>query len=308
MMYVLLILGFVLLIKGADFFVEGASSAARLMRVPAIVVGLTIVAMGTSAPEASVSITAGLAGSNDLALSNIIGSNLFNLMVVLGVCAVMTRVPVASDVLRRDFPWNIGASVLLIVCLLDLEVSRLEGFILFAAMVVYLFILVRLAISSRTSLQEPEGEKLLSPFRCVVYIIGGLIAIILGGNLVVDNAQLIAAAWGMSQTLIGLTIVAMGTSLPELVTSITAARKGEMDLAIGNVIGSNIFNILFIGGIASMIVPNVASGLAFIDSVILLIVTIGFFFICYKKRGLGRKEGILMLIAYAVYLGYIIMR
>lgn len=308
MMYVLLIVGFVLLIKGADFFVEGASSAARLMRVPAIVVGLTIVAMGTSAPEAAVSITAGLEGSNDLALSNIIGSNFFNMLVVLGICAVMAPVPVSSEVLRRDFPWNIGASLLLVICLWDLKVSRVEGAVLLIAMVIYLFLLLRLAISSRAAMQEPEGEKLLTPFRCVVYILGGLAAVIIGGNLVVDNAKLIAQAFGMSETLIGLTIVAVGTSLPELVTSITAARKGEVELALGNVVGSNLFNVLFIGGVSSLIIPNVASHLAFMDSVILAVISIMVFPMCASKRQLSRKEGVLMMVCYAAYLAYIIMR
>lgn len=308
MMYILLIIGFVLLIRGADFFVEGASSAARLLRIPAIIVGLTIVAMGTSAPELAVSVTAGLTGSNDLSFSNIIGSNFFNLLVVLGVCAIIKPVPVSSETLRRDFPWNIGSSLLLVIFLWDLKVSRGEGILLLLAMVLYVFLLVRLALSSRASLKNPEDEKLLSSSRCIVYIIGGLVGVIIGGNLVVNNAQQIAEAWGMSETLIGLTIIAAGTSLPELVTSITAARKGKADLALGNVIGSNLFNILLIGGTASAITPNHVAPTAFIDSSILCLISLMLYPMCAGKRRLARKEGMIMLLVYGAYLAYIILR
>lgn len=306
MMYVLLLVGFLLLVKGADFFVEGASSVARLLRIPSVVIGLTIVALGTSAPEAAVSITAGLSGNADISLSNVIGSNMFNVLVVLGVCAVIGKsVPTDREVMGRDFFWNLAASVGLLVITLGGTIFRWQGLLLLAAMVVYLFIVIRDALANRT---EEADEKPLSPVLSIVYIVGGLAAIVFGGDMVVDNACLIAEAWGMSQTLIGLTIVAMGTSLPELVTSVVAARKGENGLALGNVIGSNIFNILFIMGIASSLVPIAVAAESVLDMVVLMIVSLATFVFCKSRDEISRKEGIIMLLAYAAYTAWIIVR
>lgn len=306
MMYVLLLVGFLLLVKGADFFVEGASSVARLLRIPSVVIGLTIVALGTSAPEAAVSITAGLSGNADISLSNVIGSNMFNVLVVLGVCAVIGKsVPTDREVMGRDFFWNLAASVGLLVITLGGTIFRWQGLLLLAAMVVYLFIVIRAALANRT---EEADEKPLSPVLSIVYIVGGLAAIVFGGDMVVDNACLIAEAWGMSQTLIGLTIVAMGTSLPELVTSVVAARKGENGLALGNVIGSNIFNILFIMGIASSLVPIAVAAESVLDMVVLMIVSLATFVFCKSRDEISRKEGIIMLLAYAAYTAWIIVR
>ena len=184
MMYLLLILGFVLLVKGADFFVEGSSSVAKMFKIPSVVVGLTIVALGTSAPEAAVSITASLAGSNDMALSNIIGSNIFNLLMVIGVCAIIKGVDTPLDILKRDLPVNIGITALLLVILYDLKISRIEGLLLLACMVVYLIFIVTNAIKNRV--EDTEEEKVLSPLLSIVYILGGLVAIVIGGDLVVD--------------------------------------------------------------------------------------------------------------------------
>ena len=242
MIYVWLVVGFVLLIKGADFLVEGSSAVAKLLKIPAVVIGLTIVAMGTSAPEAAVSITAGLAGNNDIAIGNIIGSNIFNLLVVVGVCAVMKGVATDKDILKRDMPVNIGISALLLLFLMDLKITRIEGIILLILFVVYMIIVVGEGVKNRT--EQEEEVKSLSPLISIVYILGGLAAVVFGGNLVVDNASEIARNFGLSQNLIGLTIVAVGTSLPELVTSIVATRKGESGLALGNAVGSCIFNIL----------------------------------------------------------------
>lgn len=306
MMYVLLLVGFLLLVKGADFFVEGASSVARLLRIPSVVIGLTIVALGTSAPEAAVSITAGLSGNADISLSNVIGSNMFNVLVVLGVCAVIGKsVPTDREVMGRDFFWNLAASVGLLVITLGGTIFRWQGLLLLAAMVVYLFIVIRAALANRT---EEADEKPLSPVLSIVYIVGGLAAIVFGGDMVVDNACLIAEAWGMSQTLIGLTIVAMGTSLPELVTSVVAARKGENGLALGNVIGSNIFNILFIMGIASSLVPIAVAAESVLDMVVVMIVSLVTFVFCKSRDEISRKEGIIMLLAYAAYTAWIIVR
>ena len=252
MEYVLLLVGFVLLIKGADFFVEGSSSLARILRIPSVIIGLTIVAMGTSAPEASVSINAALAGSNDIAISNVVGSNIFNGLVVVGVCAVLAAFQTNKDILKRDMPLNICVSAILCLMFLDGKLSRTEGILLLAGMVLYLCFMIRSALKSR----EPGADiQTLSLPVSLLYIVGGLAAVIFGGDLVVDKACIIARSWGVSQNFIGLTIIAVGTSLPELVTSIVATRKGDSSLALGNAIGSNLFNILFILGMSSVISP-----------------------------------------------------
>ena len=239
MMYLLLIIGFILLIKGADYFVIGSSAIARLLKVPSVIIGLTIVAMGTSAPEAAVSITAGLSGSNELALSNVIGSNIFNLILIVGVCAIIKPFIVDSSIMKRDFPLAIIASVILFIFLQDGKLSRLEGIILLTLMAIYLLFTVMSAL--RNPVEDGMENHTLPMHSCLFYIVIGLIGIIFGGDLVVDSACSIAAAFGLSETLIGLTIVAIGTSLPELVTSVTASRKGESGLALGNVVGSNLF-------------------------------------------------------------------
>ena len=235
MMYVLLILGFVLLIKGADYFVDGASSVAKLLKIPSVIIGLTIAAIGTSAPEAAVSISAGLSGNSDIALSNVVGSNMFNLLVVLGVSAVICPMMSDQSILKRDIWWSLGATAAVFVMMLDMKISRVEGILLLCGLVTYLVILVRSALKNRT---EGEEVKTMSPLKSVICIIGGLAAVAIGGDLVVDNAVLIAQTLGMSETFIGLTIIAMGTSLPELVTSIVAAKKGDSGLALGNVVGA----------------------------------------------------------------------
>lgn len=236
MTYVILMIGFILLIKGADFFVDGSASVAKLFKIPSVVIGLTIVAMGTSAPEAAVSITAGLSGNNDIALSNIIGSNIFNLLIVVGLCALLYTVHTDRSLLKRDLPVNVGVTVMLLVFLLDQQLSRLEGFLLIVVMIFYLICLIKSAWKNKC--EESSNSKTLSPLRSFLSITGGLTAIILGGRFVVDSSCIIAAAFGLSENLIGLTIVAVGTSLPELVTSIVASRKGENGLALGNAVGS----------------------------------------------------------------------
>ena len=305
MMYILLVIGFVLLIKGADFFVEGASSVAKLLKVPSVIIGLTIVAMGTSAPEAAVSISAGLAGSSDIALSNVIGSNIFNLLVVVGVSAIICPMATEKIIMQRDIWWSLGATVAVLVMMIDMKVSNIEGMLLLAGIIAYIVVLIRAAKKNRDSGDE---VKALSPIKSAIFIIGGLAAIVFGGDLVVDSACDIAAAFGMSEALIGLTIVAMGTSLPELVTSVVAARKGESGLALGNVIGSNIFNLLFILGSASALTKiNVAPEL-FIDTAILIAVTLMMYLLCRSKEKTTRTEGIVCVLAYAAYMAYIILR
>lgn len=306
MMYLLLILGFVLLVKGADFFVEGSSSVAKMFKIPSVVVGLTIVAMGTSAPEAAVSVTASLAGNNDIALSNVIGSNIFNLLVVIGACAVIKGVDTPTDILRRDLPTNIGATALLLLFISNKAISRVEGIVLLLCIIVYLIVVVKHALKNRT--QDEEEGKVLSPILSAIYIIGGLCAIVIGGDLVVDNASLIAVTFGLSETLVGLTIVAMGTSLPELVTSIVATRKGETGLALGNAVGSCLFNVLFILGISATLSPINGSVEAFIDTAILLAITVLSYFFARSDAKTLRKEGIVCLVLYAAYMIYAIIR
>lgn len=306
MTYILLIVGFFLLIKGADLFVEGSSSVARLLKIPSVVIGLTIVAMGTSAPEAAVSITAGLAGNNDIALSNIIGSNIFNLLIVIGICAVLYVVNTDKDILKRDLPVNIGVTLLLLLLLFDLHLSRGEGLLLIVVMVLYLVHLVRSALKNRTDAQDEI--KVLTPLKSFLYITFGLGAIIVGGNFVVNSASDIAAAFGLSQNLIGLTIVAVGTSLPELVTSIVASRKGESGLALGNAVGSCIFNILFILGVSSVLSPLTAAPETLIDTVILLIVTVVILIAGKSRLKTTRFEGVCFSVFYLGYMAYAIMR
>ena len=306
MMYLLLIVGFILLIKGADYFVIGSSAIARLLKVPSVIIGLTIVAMGTSAPEAAVSITAGLSGSNELALSNVIGSNIFNLILIVGVCAIIKPFIVDSSIIKRDFPLAIISSVILFIFLQDGKLSRLEGIILLTLMAIYLLFTVMSAL--RNPVEDGMENHTLPMHSCLFYIIIGLIGIIFGGDLVVDSACSIAAAFGLSETLIGLTIVAIGTSLPELVTSVTASRKGESGLALGNVVGSNLFNILFILGLSSTIHPIAADPLALIDIPLLIISTAIVFVYCKIQKNMGRFMGTLCVAAYVLYSVYIILR
>ena len=298
---ILLLVGFVLLIKGADFFVDGSSSIARHIGIPAFVVGLTIVAMGTSAPEAAVSITAGIAGSNELAISNVIGSNIFNLLVVAGACAIIKPYKVEEVMLKRDFPVNVIISALLIVMMVIGNVlGYINGIVLLVGIVLYVLFVVLKAVRHR---EKDEGEEIkkINPVLSVVLIIIGLAMIIFGGDMVVDNATDIALKLGWSETFVGLTIVAIGTSLPELVTSIVAARKGESGLALGNVIGSNIFNILFILGLSSSITAIPVDTQAIINAIIMLVITAFVYVACLIKKGTGRLVGSLCVLGYVAY-------
>ena len=305
MMYVLLIIGFVLLIKGADFFVDGASSVAKLLKIPSVIIGLTVVAMGTSAPEAAVSISAGFSGNSDIALSNVVGSNIFNLLIVVGISAILCPIVTEKVILTRDIWWSLGAAGALLVMMIDMKISNIEGIILLAGMVTYIAMLIRSAKKNRI---EGDEIKAMSPIKSVLCILGGLVEIVLGGDLVVDNAVLIAEAIGMSETFIGLTIVAAGTSLPELVTSIVAAKKGDSGLALGNVVGSNIFNLLFILGSASALTSINASGLLFIDTIILIGITLVMYVFGKTGNKTSRLEGAICVAMYVAYAAYITLR
>ena len=294
---VLLLVGFLFLIKGSDFFVDGASSIASILRVPAIIVGLTIVAFGTSAPEAAVSITSSLTGSNAMAVSNVIGSNLFNMLVVIGVAALLSNLLMEKKVLQKDLPFLVGITILFVVFIfIGGDITNIEGIILLAILIAYLFFLIRDTRKSSDS-NVVEKPKLSLP-KSIIFMIVGLAGIVLGGDLVVDSASAIALALGMSETLVGLTIVAIGTSLPELVTSITALKKGENQMVIGNVIGSNIFNILFVLGASSAISALPVNRGMMIDVVFMLGVTILCFIFGKTQDKYDKKEGIILLLLF----------
>ncbi len=323
---VLLLVGFVLLIKGADCFVDGSASIARFFKVPGVIIGLTIVAMGTSAPELAVSVSAGLSGANEIAVSNVVGSNIFNLLAVLGICALMKPVPVDAGIKKRDYPISLIATLLVIVLggnmvlsgecgalkNIDMEavnagsLYRWNGIVLMAFFIAYLAYTIVLA--KKNPIESKEDEKPVVLWKSILFIVLGLAAIVFGGNLVVESAKSLAAAWGMSETLIGLTIVAVGTSLPELVTSIVASAKGENGMAVGNVVGSNIFNLLLILGVSSTICPIAITVASFIDLVVLLGVSlIAYIFVATGKK-INRVEGGVMVAMYVTYVVYTIIR
>ena len=305
MEYLLLLVGFILLVKGADFFVEGSSSLAKIMKVPSVIIGLTIVAMGTSAPEASVSINAALAGSNDIAISNVIGSNIFNGLVVVGICAFISGFHTNPDILKRDMPLNILITGILCLMLLDGKLSRVEGLILLAGMTAYI---VNMVISAKKNRDEGEECKVMSLPKSIMFMAGGLLAVIFGGDLVVDSACEIAAMFGVSENFIGLTIIAIGTSLPELVTSIVATRKGDSGLALGNAIGSNIFNILFILGMSAAISPLHILKESVTDNIILFVSAIVLYIFAKTKKSMSRVEGVVCIILYIAYTAYLLVR
>ena len=305
--FTLLIIGFVLLIKGSDFFVDGSSNIASILKVPTLIVGLTIVAFGTSAPEAAVSITSSLAGSNALALSNVIGSNLFNMMLIIGLCALLNELKITKQVLNVDLPFLVFLTgVLTAFILFGWKITRIEGIILLILIISYVAYLVHNARKSEES-KVVEKPK-MSLLRSIIYIVGGVAGIIIGADFVVDSASYIAMAFGMSETLVGLTIVAMGTSLPELVTSLTALRKGENELIIGNVIGSNIFNISMVLGASSAISPIAVNPNMLTDIALMLGVTILFFIFGKTQSKYDKKEGFILVALFIAYMAFAILR
>lgn len=306
LMFVLLIIGFVLLVKGSDIFVDGSASVAKLLGIPAIIVGLTIVSMGTSAPEAAVSITAGIKGANEIAFSNLVGSNIFNTLCVAGFSAAIAPFVVDKLVIKRDFPVCIGICLLVMIFALDGMISRADGIILFVIFIAYLGYLIYSAIKNRET--SDDDEKPMSPLKSVMFILIGVAAIIAGGQLVVKSATEIAHTFNLSETLIGVTICAIGTSLPELVTSIVAARKGQSDIAIGNVVGSNIFNLAFVLALSSSITPIAVVSEAVMDAAVMIGITVLVFAFCLFGKKLTRWQGILSILMYAAYSVYLVMR
>lgn len=318
---VLLVAGFVALIKGADLFVDGSSSLAAIFKVPSIIIGLTIVAMGTSAPELAVSTSAAINGSNEIAVSNVVGSNLFNLLMVLGVCALIKPLPLDNVIKKRDFPFSIIITIALFAALgvgvlrstdfaavkMNDTVTTLErwmGIALLVIFVIYLIVLIRSALKNKT---EGEAVKQMSPLKSVLFILIGIALIVAGGHFVVESAKYIAAAFGMSETLIGLTIVAVGTSLPELVTSVVASRKGENGLAVGNVVGSNIFNILLILGLSGTIHPIGVNLASMVDFAILIAASILVYLFSLRNK-INRPQGAVMIQLYVAIMVFAIVR
>lgn len=329
---ILLLVGFVLLVKGADVFVDGSSSIARKFGIPSIIVGLTIVAIGTSLPEAAVSISAAMKGSNEIAISNVVGSNMFNILVVLGLVSLIATTNVSKDVLKRDLPICSLLIVLMSVFVMDEffkgnfknpfavknanikagVIGRIEGLILLLIFIAFLVIAVISALNSikKGTIEKDdkdEKKKEVSMGLSVVYIVVGIAAIKFGGDFVVDNARTIALKLGMSETLVGLTIVAVGTSLPELVTSIVAIAKGENDMALGNVVGSNIANVGFVIGASALINPITCTMTSMVNLVLTALVTLLIFAFAATKEKIDRLEGLISMVLYGMFMAYSII-
>lgn len=302
----MLVVGFVLLVKGADWFVDGAAALAGKLGIPQLVIGLTIVAMGTSLPEAAVSITSALHGSTGITVGNVVGSNTMNILVILGTSAVITNVRIQKSTLKYELPFMLLITVVFLVMgMLGGEFTRLDGVILLGFMIVYLIYLLNLA---KKGTEEEEEFKDMPIWKCVVGIVLGAVMIVGGSNLVVDGASDIASAMGISDRIIGLTIVAFGTSLPELVTSVSAAKKGNAGIAIGNIVGSNIFNILFVLGATALICPVPFASQFLIDSLVAIGAGLLLWFGTMKHKELRRPVGIVMLVCYAAYFVYLCMK
>lgn len=317
MTYVLLAIGFALLIKGADYFVEGSSKIAALLRVPPLLVGLTIVAFGTSSPEATVSIIAAMEGSSEVSLGNVIGSNIFNITLVVGVTAMINPLAVETMTIRKEIPFTLLASVALAVVANDIAldmaninlIGRSEGFILLLFFMIFLYYIIEIALNNREPASAVAQVTSKGTWgKNILFTLAGLAAIIFGGDLVVDNATEIALSLGMSETLVGLTIVAVGTSLPELITSITAALKKKTEIALGNIVGSNIFNILFVLGASATISPLAVNDKIFTDIALMIILTAVLLIFSRSKFKISKVEGAILAAGYITYLVYIILR
>ncbi len=305
---VLLVLGFVLLVKGADFFVEGASGIAGKFGIPQLVIGLTIVAMGTSAPEAAVSITAALSGGEgvDLTVGNVLGSNIMNVLIILGITAVIIPVAIQKSTLKIELPFMIVISAIFLgLGLTGNVITRLEGGILVVLFLIYMAYLLWMAKKGKEEVEEENQNKKI--WLLLLMTVLGAAAIVIGSDFVVDSASEIAGILGVSQRIIGLTIVAFGTSLPELVTSVTAAKRGKADIAIGNIVGSNIFNLLFVAGITALITPVAYAKNFLVDGVVTIGAGVLLLLGVIRKQELRRPVGILMIAVYAVYLGYLLI-
>lgn len=298
---VLLIFGIVVLLKSADWLTNGAVGLATKLGISQIVIGLTIVAIGTSMPEFFVSIVSAIKGTPDLAVGNIVGSNIFNVLLIVGVAATVAPIAIQRATVRRDIPIAIVASIMLTFMMLDDNISRIDALILFAAFIAFIWITLR---NSKNDANEKDAstEKVIPTWKSVLFIIFGLMGLVLGSNIFVDNASSLAHGWGISDAVIGLTIVAGGTSLPELATSAVAARKGDSGIAIGNVLGSNVFNILMILGLTGIISPMHIQNITYIDMAVMVISMVLFWLFSFTKLRVERWEGCVLI---ACFLGYI---
>lgn len=307
---ILLAVGFVMLIKGADWFVDGAAGAAAKLGIPQLVIGLTIVAMGTSAPEAAVSLSAAFKGAADITIGNIVGSNILNVLIILGISSIITPLKVAKSTIRYEIPFMILITGLLMVLGLSGTITFANGIILWVFFIIYFIYLVVLTKKQPEAGVENTAEdtpKDISIPKAVLLVVIGLVLIIAGSNVAVDSATELARTFGLSERFIGLTIVALGTSLPELVTSVLAARKGNADIAIGNIVGSNIFNILFVVGTSALIIPIPFAQPFVIDFAVAAGAAVLLWICCLRKQSLSRFAGILMLACYAAYFGLWLM-
>ena len=300
----LLAVGFFMLMKGADWFVEGSAGIAEKMGIPQLVIGLTIVAMGTSAPEAAVSINASLKGNAGIAIGNVLGSNILNILIILGISAVLETMAIQRSTFCYEIPFMIFVTVILIVLGMTGEyVTRVEGIILWVLFIVYLLYLFRLAKKGT----EEEGTEERPIWKLFIFMVLGGVLVVWGSDVTVDSATAIAQAIGLSERFIGLTIVALGTSLPELVTSVVAARRGNADIAIGNIVGSNIFNILFVIGTAAIIAPVMYQSVFLVDGIIAVAAGVLLWISVAKTKSLRKPWGIVMLLCYGGYLSYLLM-
>ncbi len=310
---VLLIIGFILLIKGADIFVDGASSTAQNFKIPKMVIGLTIVAFGTSAPELAVSIKAVLSGSSDIVLGNVVGSNILNILLILGISSLFSPMGVKDNTVRKEIPLTMLISCLLTVLAFDNMfdkniinmISRTDGIVIMLFFIIFIYYLFTIM---KTGKKDEDNNPPYGIFKSILFILIGLAGIVFGSNFVVDNATAIAKALNVSEKMIALTIVAFGTSLPELVTSVQAARKGENDIAIGNIIGSNIFNIGIVIGIPALLIDNITVGaFNYIDMLTMILTALLLYLLTFKRRKIDRHEGIIMLVIFIVYYSYVIV-
>lgn len=316
MKYVLLIAGLVLLVKGADLFVTGASSVARRFHIPSLIIGLTIVAFGTSAPEAAVSITSALNGQSDITMGNIIGSNMFNLLVVVGIAAWILPFKVKETIIAKEFPFTLLGCLAVLVLTYDVllqngsvnSINRTDGLVLLMFFGIFMYYLLSVALKAVKENKTEEVMVTISMPKSVIYLVIGIVGIVLGGDIAVDAASAIAMDWGMSEAMVGLTIIAIGTSLPELMTSVVAARKGESDIALGNVIGSNIFNIFFILGISAVITPVSVSAVVAFDALLLAVISVIAFCFALTDRRFSKGEGAVLILFYVAYMAFVIIR
>ena len=300
---ILLVTGFVMLIKGADVFVESSSSIARRFKIPSMIIGLTIVAMGTSAPELTVSVTSSLAGMNDMSVANVVGSNVFNLLMALGLCGMISKLKITNF---KDVKTLFVTCLTLLVLSLDGVLGLFDGLILLLAFVSFVYDMIKKAKNNNEEIEEETKQRNI--FLTIVLGLLGLGAVVLGGDLVVNSASAIAKTLGMSENLVGLTIIAIGTSLPEFVTSVIATKKGEIEIAVGNIIGSNIFNVLLILGVASTITPITISLVTLIDIVFMVSTVILLILMTFKKKEINRYMGIPMVMIYVTYIIFTIVR